>query len=167
MVASVNTQGVATVSWSPPSSTGYYTGPGALQTYQVRVDSNEVYESYASNSFPSPIAPVGSSSTGWTYVGGNWFSLLPKIGPNGGTGQDPVTLACCSASPAAAIVDGVDEMKQALETVASDAGCDLAYREIDPDVFGEELDRPNYRDVERIAVVAALMGALLGGMMSL
>jgi len=28
------------------------------------------------------------------------------------------------------------------------------YRELDPDVFGEELDRSAYRNVERIAVVA-------------
>ena len=31
----------------------------------------------------------------------------------------------------------------------------LRYRELDPDVFGEELERPEYADVERIAVVAA------------
>ena len=36
------------------------------------------------------------------------------------------------------------------------AGCSLDYRELDPDVFGEELDRPAYRDVDRIAVVAAI-----------
>ena len=29
--------------------------------------------------------------------------------------------------------------------------------EIDPDVFGEELESPAYRDVERIALVAALI----------
>ena len=28
------------------------------------------------------------------------------------------------------------------------------YRELDPDVFGEELDKPGYERVERIAVVA-------------
>ena len=28
------------------------------------------------------------------------------------------------------------------------------YRELDPDVFGEELERPAYAQVERIAVVA-------------
>jgi precorrin-6B methylase 2 len=56
----------------------------------------------------------------------------------------------------AAIVDGTDALHEALERVMIEAGCRLAYRELDPDVFGEELDRPAYRDVERIAVVAAL-----------
>lgn len=56
----------------------------------------------------------------------------------------------------AAIVDGRDRLKEALEGVMSEAGCDLDYSEIDPDVFGEELERDAYRDVERIAVVAAV-----------
>ena len=33
-------------------------------------------------------------------------------------------------------------------------GTRFDYRELDPDVFGEELDRPAYAHVERIAVVA-------------
>lgn len=50
-----------------------------------------------------------------------------------------------------AIVSGEDQLKAALfETLA---GFDITYREIDPDVFGEELDREDYADVERIAVV--------------
>lgn len=54
-----------------------------------------------------------------------------------------------------AIVDGRDQLRQALETLLPD--CALRYREIDPDVFGEELDRAAYADVERIAVVAAVL----------
>lgn len=50
-----------------------------------------------------------------------------------------------------AIVDGEDRLKAALfETLD---GFDITYREIDPDVFGEELERDDYADVERIAVV--------------
>jgi methylase of polypeptide subunit release factors len=50
-----------------------------------------------------------------------------------------------------AIVDGEDRLKAALlETLD---GFDITYREIDPDVFGEELEREDYADVERIAVV--------------
>jgi methylase of polypeptide subunit release factors len=50
-----------------------------------------------------------------------------------------------------AIVDGEDRLKAALfETLD---GFDISYREIDPDVFGEELEREDYADVERIAVV--------------
>jgi len=50
-----------------------------------------------------------------------------------------------------AIVDGEDRLEAALrETLSS---FDVSYREIDPDVFGEELERNEYANVERIAVV--------------
>lgn len=55
-----------------------------------------------------------------------------------------------------AIVAGEDPLRQALETALRDAGCKLDYRELDPDVFGEELERPDYAGVDRIAVVAAV-----------
>ena len=50
-----------------------------------------------------------------------------------------------------AIVDGRDALKAALHEALSDFH--VAYREIDPDVFGEELERADYADVERIAVI--------------
>ena len=50
-----------------------------------------------------------------------------------------------------AIVDGRDALREALAEAMAQAGCSLAYREIDPDVFGEELDSPPYAEVERIA----------------
>jgi len=50
-----------------------------------------------------------------------------------------------------AIVDGEDRLKKALLEALSDF--DVTYRELDPDVFGEELERADYADVERIAVV--------------
>jgi hypothetical protein len=34
--------------------------------------------------------------------------------------------------------------------------CDVLYGEIDPDVFGEELEREDYADVERIAVIGVV-----------
>ncbi|ATE65125.1 methyltransferase [Rhizorhabdus dicambivorans] len=55
-----------------------------------------------------------------------------------------------------AIVRGEDRLRAALSEVAVRAGCHMDYREIDPDIFGEELDAPAYRDVERIAVVGAV-----------
>lgn len=55
-----------------------------------------------------------------------------------------------------AIVDGQDRFYGALEQAMAAAGCTLSYREIDPDVFGEELDKPAYADVDRIAVVGAV-----------
>ena len=58
-----------------------------------------------------------------------------------------------------AIVDGKDELRTALERELPALGCTLRYRELDPDIFGEELDRPSYRDVERIAAVGAVVEA--------
>jgi methylase of polypeptide subunit release factors len=53
-----------------------------------------------------------------------------------------------------AIVGGDDPLRRALlETLAD---FDVLYGEIDPDVFGEELEREDYGDVERIAVVGVV-----------
>ncbi|GAA3348457.1 hypothetical protein GCM10020358_67040 [Amorphoplanes nipponensis] len=51
------------------------------------------------------------------------------------------------------IVAGRDPFRQAAAEVL--AGTDLrwSYREVDPDVYGEELDGPAYAHAERIAVV--------------
>jgi len=54
-----------------------------------------------------------------------------------------------------AIVKGEDALRHALSKEAERRGLRLEYRELDPDVFGEELTKPQYRDVERIALVAA------------
>ena len=58
-----------------------------------------------------------------------------------------------------AIVDGHDAFEAALGEAMAAAGCVMRYRQLDPDVFGEELDRPAYREaeVERIAVVGAVI----------
>ena len=37
------------------------------------------------------------------------------------------------------------------------SGCSLRYDEIDPDIFGEELERPRYAEVERIAAIGAVI----------
>ena len=56
-----------------------------------------------------------------------------------------------------AIVEGRDALREELERALPGLGCTLRYREIDPDVFGEDLEKPAYRDVERIAVVGAVI----------
>jgi methylase of polypeptide subunit release factors len=56
-----------------------------------------------------------------------------------------------------AIVDGRDELGEALARELPALGCSLNYREIDPDVFGEDLCKPAYAEVERIAVVGAVI----------
>ena len=52
-----------------------------------------------------------------------------------------------------AIVDGVDDFIREMGPFLGQAGCTYTYTEIDPDVFGEELERPVYRHADRIAAV--------------
>lgn len=56
----------------------------------------------------------------------------------------------------AAIVRGSNPLCEELATLCRDRGCSLTCRELDPDVFGEELSRPEYADVDRIAVIGAI-----------
>ena len=56
----------------------------------------------------------------------------------------------------AAIVEGRDALRESLGCALAERGCDLRYWELDPDVFGEELERAPYAEVERIALVAAV-----------
>jgi methylase of polypeptide subunit release factors len=55
-----------------------------------------------------------------------------------------------------AIVGGVDRFKIELEKMLRARAVDVECRELDPDVFGEELERAEYADVERIAVVGVV-----------
>jgi hypothetical protein len=52
---------------------------------------------------------------------------------------------------------GRDRLREGLEALAEHAGARLSYRELDPDVFGEELEKPAYRQAERIAAVGAVL----------
>ncbi|MGX7952792.1 methyltransferase [Tsuneonella sp. HG249] len=76
-------------------------------------------------------------------------SALPRLNPGG-------RLILYTGS---AIVDGHDALGIALFELAQEQACELAYRELDPDVFGEELAKPAYRAADRIAVVAAVFTA--------
>jgi SAM-dependent methyltransferase len=51
----------------------------------------------------------------------------------------------------AAVVEGQDVFLRGLRELLE--GCVFTYEELDPDVFGEELDQPGYEHVERIAAV--------------
>jgi hypothetical protein len=57
------------------------------------------------------------------------------------------------------IIAGKDRLKATLERLAESHDATMSYCEIDPDVFGEELARPAYRDVDRIALVTATITA--------
>jgi len=54
----------------------------------------------------------------------------------------------------AAIVEGRDPLREALQQVLRATDVEWSYRELDPDVFGEELDLPAYAGAERIAAIA-------------
>ncbi|QPQ54246.1 methyltransferase [Allosphingosinicella flava] len=56
-----------------------------------------------------------------------------------------------------AIVSGRDRLRDALEEALPPLQCTLRYREIDPDIFGEELSLPAYAGVDRIAAVGAVI----------
>jgi methylase of polypeptide subunit release factors len=53
----------------------------------------------------------------------------------------------------AAIRDGVDQFYAAIEADLRAPGLTVRYEELDPDVFGEELEQSHYAHVERIAAV--------------
>jgi len=66
------------------------------------------------------------------------------------------TMLLYTGSP---IVGGEDRLLSALAEAVDEAGCTLSYQELDPDIFGEELDGEPYAGagVERIAAVGAVL----------
>ncbi|GAC1578468.1 MAG: class I SAM-dependent methyltransferase [Sphingomicrobium sp.] len=55
-----------------------------------------------------------------------------------------------------AIIGGRDLLRGKAADAAAEAECSMDYNEIDPDVFGEELAKPQYAKVDRIAAVGAV-----------
>jgi methylase of polypeptide subunit release factors len=53
----------------------------------------------------------------------------------------------------AAFVQGRSPLLDEIAPLCASAGADFRVEEIDPDVFGEELDGPQYNEVERIAAI--------------
>jgi methylase of polypeptide subunit release factors len=56
-----------------------------------------------------------------------------------------------------AIIRSQDALRDALTTMARNADATIDYKEADPDVFGEELSRPQYREVDRIALINCII----------
>lgn len=52
---------------------------------------------------------------------------------------------------------GRDQLKGELEKAVAEAGFSMTYRELDPDVFSDDLMRPAYDDAERIAAVGVVI----------
>lgn len=86
--------------------------------------------------------PLGGELTERIVAG-----ALPRLRPGG-------RLVLYSGAP---IVAGRDPLREALHAVVDEHGWPMSYRELDPDVFGEELEQPAYAGVERIAVVGAVV----------
>ncbi|MDB5730563.1 MAG: SAM-dependent methyltransferase [Variovorax sp.] len=72
---------------------------------------------------------------------------LPLLAPGG-------ALVLYTGAP---MVRGRDPFHEAVRPLVDIERYSFDYRELDPDVFGEELDDPAYRDVERIAVVGLVV----------
>jgi methylase of polypeptide subunit release factors len=60
----------------------------------------------------------------------------------------------------APVVDGIDQFRAAVTRMLADTSFVIDYSEIDPDVFGEELENPAYEQVERIAAIALTITCL-------
>lgn len=91
---------------------------------------------------------------GGSLLGGelalNWATqALANLGPGG----------AMLLYTGAAFIDGQAPLVAALENLCGERGARFEIDEIDPDVFGEELDQPGYERVERIATVGALLFA--------
>jgi SAM-dependent methyltransferase len=56
----------------------------------------------------------------------------------------------------AAMIDGQDLLRDDLEKVCDAANASFCYRELDPDVFGEQLEELHYENVDRIAAVGLI-----------
>ncbi|WP_426114852.1 methyltransferase [Massilia sp. PWRC2] len=70
-------------------------------------------------------------------------SALARLAPGG-------TLMLYTGAP---FVRQRDQFLEGAAPLLDGAGCRWHYEELDPDVFGEELEQPGYADVERIAAV--------------
>ena len=74
-------------------------------------------------------------------------AALPRLRPGG-------TLLLYTGS---AIVEGVDGFRAAAEAVLQPTGRSWSYAEVDPDVFGEELESGMYAGTDRIAAVVLMV----------
>ena len=70
-------------------------------------------------------------------------AALARLAPGG-------TLMLYTGAP---FVRQRDQLLDAVAPLLDGAGCHWRYEELDPDVFGEQLDQPGYAEVERIAAV--------------
>ncbi len=58
------------------------------------------------------------------------------------------------------IVRGRDLLREAIDAATRGTAVSFTYVELDPDVFGEELEMPAYQEVDRIAVVGVVLKSI-------
>jgi SAM-dependent methyltransferase len=63
-----------------------------------------------------------------------------------------------------AVVGGIDTFFRAVKPILEPWNIPYLYEEIDPDVFGDELEQPGYREVERIAAVGLQVSSRLASL---
>ena len=88
-------------------------------------------------------------------------STAPATGPSWAERTGPLAAAPARLAPGgtlllytgAAVVNGTDPFRAAVADRLSGRGVGWTYRELDPDVFGEELMGGAYGDADRIAAV--------------
>lgn len=99
---------------------------------------------------------VDSRGRAYRHGGGEFgFSLSLRIVEEGLARLSPGgRLVLYTGTP---VVDGTDKFLEALMEAIGRRGLSFTYEEIDPDVFGEELDNRPYRRADRIAAVALVV----------
>jgi methylase of polypeptide subunit release factors len=100
---------------------------------------------------------VDPAARAYRHGGARGFDLSLKVAEQGLDHLAPGgRLILYTGTP---VVAGADQFRQALSQLFQARGQSFSYQEIDPDVFGEELDSAPYQEADRIAVVSVVADA--------
>jgi SAM-dependent methyltransferase len=98
---------------------------------------------------------VDSKARAYRHGGANGYDLSVRIAEESLNYLKPGgRLILYTGAPVAA---GEDQFRAALTRALSAKSRPFRYEEIDPDVFGEELDKPSYAHADRIAAVSVVV----------
>jgi release factor glutamine methyltransferase len=120
----------------------------------VQSDLFESVEGMADLIISNPPYLVDAAARAYRHGGARGFDLslrianesLDRLSPRG-------RLILYTGTP---VVGGADQFLASLSKSFAARAQPFLYEEVDPDVFGEELDNPNYSHADRIAVVAVV-----------
>ena len=98
---------------------------------------------------------VDSKARAYRHGGANGYDLSVRIAEESlGFLKPGGRLILYTGAP---VVSGNDQFRAALTRALSAKSREFHYEEIDPDVFGEELDQPSYSHADRIAAVSVVV----------